>query len=369
MIDPETETYASPRAWNLCDDLGQIEYIFSDKTGTLTCNVMEFRKCSINGIAYGLYNSSPSAQESQEILEVGHHGGGDVCGGEADVQAKAEARMREIMAKNFDVKYVNKDKLSFIDPEMHEQIAEGLSGSGHNVSLEQATAIIEFFSLLAVCHTVLVDTPDAASPTSLNYKAQSPDEAALVAAARDNGFTFLKREDDRVFLDIMGTEKVFTILHVIEFSSDRKRMSVLVKKEGSPEIILLCKGADSVVYERLRKDTNETLLRLNTRHLEMFANDGLRTLCLAFRIVPQAEYDEWVIEYENAHASLENREANIDRVSSSIETELNLMGATAIEDKLQDGVPECIATLSKAGIKLWVLTVRFVSKNVIELLP
>jgi phospholipid-translocating ATPase len=358
MFDPETETNASPRSWNLCDDLGQIEYIFSDKTGTLTCNVMEFRKCSINGIAYGLYNSAPSAQASQENLDKGNTQLDSVDN--IEMQEKAEMRMREIMSKNFDVKYVSKDRLSFIDPEMHEQIAEGLGGSGRGVILEQATAIIEFFSLLAVCHTVLVDTPE---PNCLNYKAQSPDEAALVAAARDNGFTFLKREDDRVYLDIMGTEKVFTILHVIEFSSDRKRMSVLVKKDGSPEIILLCKGADSVIYERLKKDTSETLLRLNTRHLEMFANDGLRTLCLAFRIVPQEEYENWVIEYENAHASLENRNANIDRVSSLIEIDLNLMGATAIEDKLQDGVPECIATLAKAGIKLWVLTVGYLLLN------
>ncbi|KAJ3384903.1 hypothetical protein HDU92_003332 [Lobulomyces angularis] len=357
MVDPATDLPCVPRSWNLCDDLGQIEYIFSDKTGTLTCNVMEFRKCSINGVVYG------NGFISQANVGLLKRNGDGKCGNleknYSSNRLKEETEMRDTMSNLFDTRYVKADALSFVDLELHNDINLGLQSKVKNDEInettEHAKAIIEFFTLLAVCHTVLVEYPDPDNHDNLSYAAQSPDEAALVAAARDCGFTFLRREDDLIFVDVMGTEKSFQILNVLEFNSDRKRMSVLVRKPGQKDVLLLCKGADSIIFEMLTK-TEEKLLRSTTNHLETFANDGLRTLCLAYRIIPEAEYEKWAVEYAEALNSVESHDENVDALSASIECNLTLMGATAIEDKLQDGVPESIALLSKAGIKIWVLT-------------
>ncbi|KAI8827036.1 uncharacterized protein EV422DRAFT_23127 [Fimicolochytrium jonesii] len=339
MYDADTDRHAEPQAWNLCDDLGQIEYIFSDKTGTLTCNMMEFRKCTINGVAYG------GSFVSEAMVGAAEREGTAVDEAENTAQREEiERDMRKGLKELGGDKYMA-SKLSFVDSEIVKHLEE---------SSVQARRIREFFTLLAVCHTVLVEKPDPES-NFLDYKAQSPDEAALVAAARDVGFAFLKREDNRVSVDLMGQSRVYTILNVLEFNSDRKRMSVIIRRpEG--EIILLCKGADSVIYDRLSKDNDQDLLDSTSTHLENFANEGLRTLCLSFRTITDEHYKRWSERYKAAQNLLENRDRETDLVAETIERDLTLMGATAIEDKLQEGVPETIATLAKADIKIWVLT-------------
>ncbi|KAJ8330941.1 phospholipid transporting ATPase [Batrachochytrium dendrobatidis] len=336
MYDEESGKYVLPQSWNLCDDLGQIEYIFSDKTGTLTSNTMEFRKASINGITYGVmgaeaHSSSNPGQTPTETQE-------------SRFAEEAQA-MRNGLSKLFDTKYVS-SKLAFIDSRIPKHLQDGTL---------QARKIREFFTLLAICHTVLIEKPDKSNPSRIVYNAQSPDEAALVSAAKDTGFACLRRVDNEVEIDVLGISRKYTILNIIEFNSDRKRMSVLVRRpEG--EIILMCKGADSMIYERLSHNNDPAILEATANHLASYANDGLRTLCLAYRLVPEEEYQEWAAKYAVAQAKVDNREAECDAVAELIEHDLTLMGATAIEDKLQEGVPECIATLSKAGIKIWVLT-------------
>ncbi|KAJ3225401.1 hypothetical protein HK099_006859 [Clydaea vesicula] len=359
MFCKESNTPALPRSWNLCDDLGQIEYVFSDKTGTLTSNVMLFQKCSINGVMYG-HTAAPAVQPPVSTRTSSPAKKTPVTKN-IPTRDESEREMREIMNNAFDTKYITKEKLAFVDVEMHQTLAQGIKilnkhSIRNNVNFDQAAAIIEFFTLLAVCHTVLMENPDPNSPHAIQYKAQSPDEAALVAAAKDNGFTFLKRVNDEVHVDIMGSVKTFRVLNILEFNSDRKRMSIIVRKENEEDVILLCKGADSVIYERLKQQSDESLWETTTSHLEAFANDGLRTLCLSKKIIPKEVYEPWAKEYLAAQNSVVDRDFHVDRVANMIESDLTLMGATAIEDKLQDGVPECISTLSKAGIKLWVLT-------------
>ncbi|KAJ3117734.1 hypothetical protein HDU96_005864 [Phlyctochytrium bullatum] len=364
MYDAALDKHAAPQAWNLSDDLGQIEYIFSDKTGTLTCNMMEFRRCSINGVLYGSNFVSEATQGAME------REGRKVDKEEVErLRKEAEDRMKEEMAKLFSLEYVS-EKLAFIDPLIPNHLIE---------AGEQGRRIREFFTLLAVCHTVLVERPkegteEAGAQKKIDYKAQSPDEAALVAAARDVGFTFLRRMDNVVEVDILGEKRTYTVLNVLEFNSDRKRMSVIIRRpEG--QLVLLVKGADSVIFERLKKsplpssphsiETSSVMCPINgdgadpditSKHLEIFANEGLRTLCLAYRVIPDSVYEDWNKRYTAAQASIKDREAKVDAVAELIETDLTLMGATAIEDRLQDGVPDTIATLAKAGIKIWVLT-------------
>jgi phospholipid-translocating ATPase len=355
MIDPETQTPARARAWNLCDDLGQIEYIFSDKTGTLTCNVMELRKCSINGVVYG------NSFISQAALGSAKRAGGSIDVDYEVNRTRDEGIMRENMASLFDMKYVESAPLSFIDTSLHEHIAEGSyrvdAMLGADEYTNQATSCIQFFTLLAVCHSVLIEATESGDVISKKYTAQSPDEAALVAAARDNGFTFVDRQREYLHVDVLGVTKRFQVLNVLEFNSDRKRMSVVVRVDGDEEhVVLFCKGADSVVFERLEEGC-ENLRSVTSEHLEGFARDGLRTLSLAYRIIGREEYEAWSREYEEARACIgEGRDEKVEEVVGRIERDLKLMGATAIEDRLQDGVPESIAVLAKAGIKIWVLT-------------
>ncbi|KAH6588459.1 hypothetical protein BASA61_005914 [Batrachochytrium salamandrivorans] len=336
MRDMESGKSVLPQSWNLCDDLGQIEYIFTDKTGTLTSNMMEFRKASINGITYGVMDTLP-------ILPSGTSNAAETVRSEKYEQETE--LMRKRLSKIFDLKYVS-PKISFVDSRIPEHLEEGTL---------QARKIREFFTLLAICHTVLIEKPDKSNPNRIVYNAQSPDEAALVSAAKDTGFACLRRMDNEVEVDVLGIPRTYTILHIIEFNSDRKRMSVIVRRpEG--EVILFCKGADSMIYERLSPNNPPGLLESTSNHLAAYANDGLRTLCLSFRVVPEDEYQEWAEKYVAAQANVINREEECGMVAELIERDLTLMGATAIEDKLQDGVPECISTLSKAGIKIWVLT-------------
>ena len=118
-----------------------------------------------------------------------------------------------------------------------------------------------------------------------------------------------------------------------------------------------CKGADSVVYERLRHVAGgQTHAAATQAHMDDYAASGLRTLCLAKRTLTESEYAAWNATYTEAAQSLEKRDEKIAACAEAIEKELELLGATAIEDKLQDGVPGCIEQLMRAGIAVWVLT-------------
>ncbi|OOQ82000.1 Phospholipid-transporting ATPase DNF1 [Penicillium brasilianum] len=335
--------YCVPKSWNISDDVGQVEYIFSDKTGTLTQNVMEFKKATINGVAYGeAYTEAQIGMRRRE----GANADEEAAVARAQIAADGK-KMLEMLRRIHDNPYLKDENLTFVAPNFVADI-EGQSGQTQKAAAEH------FMLALALCHSVITEhTPG--DPPQIEFKAQSPDEAALVSTARDCGFTVLGRAGDDLLLNVMGEERTYTVLNTLEFNSSRKRMSAIIRMPDGT-IRLFCKGADSIIYSRLARGKQQELRRQTAEHLEEFAKEGLRTLCVADRLLSEEEYQTWNREHDIAAASITEREEKMEEVASKIEQELMLIGGTAIEDRLQDGVPDTIQLLADAGIKLWVLT-------------
>ncbi|GAA5808257.1 hypothetical protein MFLAVUS_001645 [Mucor flavus] len=484
MWDPHSRKPCVPKTWTLSDDLGQVEYIFSDKTGTLTRNIMEFKECTIGGTRYGDNGFSPESEgargarlrkekennnnptedhteieKTPQMVNIDE----DPLESNDDKQAdhQNQEKKKEIIKdyesaiKNiFNPKYssLSIDHLSFADPQLFKDMKD--ANVADEDTDDNSHLIKEFFMLLSLCHTVVVekigkdgkviedeeneededdtrtqpkiadneknntattskseqeknrlsrllhykpgsskklfvpglsrlkktkkkrkrqsrgeefdsitdekDTSDIVDDTveiQLEYKAESPDEAALVNAAKNAGFTFIKRKGQTLTVDVLGKEHVFELLDVLDFNSDRKRMSVILRRpEPWNDIILYCKGADNVISERLDKNGQQDIKSKTFEDVDAFSNDGLRTLMLSYRVLDEDEYSEWKGEMKEASTASENRAEKIAEAQEKIEVNLKLLGATGIEDKLQEGVPQCIEDLRRAGIKVWVLT-------------
>ncbi|KAJ2960716.1 hypothetical protein NQZ79_g3924 [Umbelopsis isabellina] len=300
MYYEKTDTPAVARSSSLIEELGQVEYVFSDKTGTLTCNEMEFRECSIAGLRYA---------EKVESDRAAQH----------DEDSEGQFTFKQL-----------KD---------------------HETTSKSANIVNEFLTLLMTCHTVIPERKEGSE--EIVYQAASPDEGALVDGASTLGFRFYARRPNSINCTANGVDQEYQILNVCEFNSTRKRMSVIVRCPDG-KIKLYCKGADTVILERL--NANNPFVEPTLVHLEDFATEGLRTLCLAMREISEEEYNRWSQIHDAAATTLNNRAEELDKAAEIIEQDMFLLGATAIEDKLQDGVPDTIHTLQEAGIKVWVLT-------------
>ncbi|CAL5188826.1 unnamed protein product [Lathyrus oleraceus] len=324
MYHYETDTPALARTSNLNEELGQVEYIFSDKTGTLTRNLMEFFKCSIGGVVYG-----------NGVTET-----------EKGIAERRGIKLEENISSNA----VRERGFNFDDARL-------MGGAWRNEPNPDSCK--EFFRCLAICHTVLPEGEEF--PDKIRYQAASPDESALVIAAKNFGFFFYRRTPTKIYIRESHAEKMdkiqdqsYEILNVLEFNSTRKRQSVVCRYPDG-RLVLYSKGADNVIFERLADGSND-IKKVTREHLEQFGSAGLRTLCLAYKELHQEVYESWNEKFIHAKSSLIDREKKLDEVAELIEKDLILIGSTAIEDKLQDGVPACIDILQRAGIKIWVLT-------------
>ena len=179
----------------------------------------------------------------------------------------------------------------FYDAQLKRDLDDALNAEQGSQNAAHARNLHGFFTVLSLCHTVLTDIhPETGEIT---YKAQSPDEAALVQAAADVGYQFVGRERETLQLRTPGSEELekYELLNILEFTSARKRMSVVVRRIDGEDHrpMLLCKGADNVIFERLRAGGDE-MKEETERHLSEFANTGLRTLTLAYKIIPGGSF-------------------------------------------------------------------------------
>ncbi|KAL3785561.1 hypothetical protein ACHAW5_011309 [Stephanodiscus triporus] len=451
MYHKESDTPAVARS-TIVTDLGLVEYIFSDKTGTLTCNIMEFKRCSVDGHVFGM----PLAKAAPQLESIPSN--------DEDKFSDTVHPLKHLLADSGSASC-----LSFIP--------DALAGLGDKLTFNAEM----FLRVMSICHTVVVEkdqvvplseqydskktgaksrrrldtggsqdsgisekamnnnkkkNEEDGAPAGCAYQAESPDEGALVSAAsKQYGFQLIGRNSSGVQIScpcpslleekeiVKGLKdgslsakiiaaktaspagaslkysrtqvktvddgvtpriETWPILAINKFDSDRKRMSVLVR--SPPELgsvpMLFCKGADSSMLTeavcggtrmldsivdkndkrpKVKPESDadnselDSLLGLQA-HLGEFASEGLRTLVLGVRILSDEGAEKWLAKYKKAATSIENRDKKLTAVAGEIEKDLHIVGATAIEDKLQDGVPETIAKLEKAGIKLWVLT-------------
>ena len=272
---------------NLNEELGKVDFIFSDKTGTFTQNSMVLAKWYVGGT----------------ILD------------EMESPGSLFAKLKTVSGKEL---------------ETFQRFAETLS----------------------ICHGVIPAWEEKKS--QFIYESQSPDETALLIAIRSNNYKLIKRSKKSIVVDIDGIEVDFEVLDTVEFDSTRKRMTTVVRTANG--IMCYSKGADNVMFERLGKHNKVDIIDQAKSKLIELSEIGLRTLVMGCKKLTEKEYTEFKIKWDNAQVSLNDRESQMALAAATLECDFTYLGCTAIEDKLQDRVPETIEYLLRAGIRLWLLT-------------
>uniref|UniRef100_A0A8C2KG25 Phospholipid-transporting ATPase n=1 Tax=Cyprinus carpio TaxID=7962 RepID=A0A8C2KG25_CYPCA len=283
FFGPEIQEGALVNTSDLNEELGQVEYVFTDKTGTLTQNNMD------------MYHF--------------------VCLFISIYQEKEELFLRALcLCHTVQVKEAGSEVLV-------DQV-DGIDG--------------------------LLSQPEE----ERGFIASSPDEIALVKGAMKYGFTFLGLESKSMKIKNRQNDiEEYKLLHVLNFDPVRRRMSVIVQTK-SGETLLFCKGADSSIFPRVKPEEVDRI----RMHVERNATEGYRTLCVAYKQLSAEEYAMADTGLREARLALQDREEKLVAMYNQVETGMSLIGATAVEDRLQEEAAETMEALQGAGMKVWVLT-------------
>ena len=327
--------WLSPNSISLNEECGLVNYIFSDKTGTLTCNRMQFKYCVIGDICYEYLRT----ENEGSIKEINFRYDENI-----------------IAFRKFDMFENMIDENKMRNTAKYNFILKSEKDSSIKLSLENTQDLIEHFWYgLSLCHSCSIQQNEDGTD---EYICVSPDSIELVKAAKDQGWNFIESGSSSIKRIKLGKDGLFRNdierLQLIEFSSDRKRETVIVKDRGI--IKVYCKGADSIIEERLSKNTPESILKQCKYYVNKFSAQGFRTLFLAMKILSQEEYDEYSSKLKEAQMSEEDKDKKVEKVNDMLENNLYLIGTTIVEDKLQENVPETIRNLRLSNIKVWMLT-------------
>ena len=400
MYDPATDTPMQCNTSTILENLGQVNHLFSDKTGTLTENIMRFRGMRVGGYAW-FHDLDPAKWEKTHNSSANSHTHNITLDSSIELQNYPKSPSKDLRGGSTTNKVASEQRTT----DLLKHIVE-------KPTRDYSTKAELFLIAIALCHTCI---PEVGEDGNTSFQAASPDEVALVQAAQEMMGLSIDRSTNSITLSLTGSARErYDILDVIEFSTERRRMSVIVRLPDG-RICLICKGADSTIIPLLQSKTlakskpdNDSIIAprsqyslssaqsqrgdsldgdtlvdelineitndwpsstdetpfdtimdeaatfdLCCQHLNDFASEGLRTLLYSHRFLTQQEYKDWKRLYSEATTSLVDRQLGIESVSNLIEQDLHLTGATAIEDKLQAGCAQTIEKLRKANIKIW----------------
>ncbi|EAW08728.1 aminophospholipid-translocating P4-type ATPase NEO1 [Aspergillus clavatus NRRL 1] len=311
------------RTSTIPEDLGRIEYLLSDKTGTLTQNEMELKKIHVGTVSY----ANDAMEEVASFVRQGFAGNtlttpSAVFGAQAGFGAAPRTR-REIGSRVRDI-----------------------------------------ILALALCHNVTPTMDEEDGVTVTSYQASSPDEIAIVKYTEDVGLKLSYRDRQTIVLEATDTSHVVVrvrILDIFPFTSESKRMGIIVQFEtdntilestsDDGEIWFYQKGADTVMSAIVA--ANDWL----DEETANMAREGLRTLVIGRKRLSSQQFQAFSTKYKQAALALQGRDVGMAKVvSEHLERDLELLGVTGVEDRLQRDVKPSLELLRNAGVKIWMLT-------------
>uniref|UniRef100_A0A8C1GPA0 Phospholipid-transporting ATPase n=1 Tax=Cyprinus carpio TaxID=7962 RepID=A0A8C1GPA0_CYPCA len=391
LYDEELDRRVQCRALNITEDLGQIQYVFSDKTGTLTENKMVFRRCSVMGTEY-CHEENVVVPDRKLILEVDRQMASIQTGPYLDFFL-ALAICNTVLVSSVTAQR-QRVRVNVADLAGAERVGDVLralthstktvkgrrsssysGGSFHNMrqwfrkcGLGKVFTSMKFFKrggeTLADPFSIDEDESDGFHSSDVSdaagglsgseevcYEAHSPDEAALIHAAKAYGFTMMERTPHYVTVKLPDEALLkFEVLDILTFDSTRRRMSIIVRHPHTKEIIMYTKGADSAIMERLGNVFSGDKIKC----VEQWC--GWKAVCFSLKVISEQEFRAWSAVRQEALSAIEEKEERLMETANFIESSFTLLGATGIEDRLQESVPETIQALRRAGMQVWVLT-------------